>query len=145
MSVTDFTKPFYLSDTEQALAKSAVDSIVHSGTIRREPDGSLPETVKNFVDILNALAEGQSITVISRQTELTVSQAAEFLCVSEDYLTGLLDSGEIESKFSGGCRMVAMDSLLDYDQKATERQQESFDEVIRLSEEMGLYDDQRGV
>lgn len=141
MSVIDFTKPFYLSDTEQALAKSTVDAIVHSGTIRLEPDGSLPDTVKNFVDMLSALAEGQPVSAIPRQTELTLSQAAEFLCVSEDYLTGLLDSGEIESKFSGGCRMVAMDSLLDYDKKATERQHAAFDEVIRLSEEMGLYDD----
>lgn len=136
MSVTDFTKPFYLSDTEQALAKSTVDAIVHSGTISLDPDGSMPETVKNFVDILNALAEGQSITVISRQSELTLSQAAEFLCVSEDYLAGLLDSGEIESKFSGGCRMAAMDSLLQYKETKKNLRLSVLAELVAESQEM---------
>ena len=141
MSITDFTTPFYLSNYEQALAKSTLETIVHSDDIRREPDGSLPDSVKNFVDMLRALADGRPISVIPRQTELTLSQAANFLCVSEDYLTGLLDSQKIESVFEHGCRRVAVDSLLEYDKEATRQQNVAFDEVVRLSEEMGLYDD----
>lgn len=141
MLIADFTKPFYLTDEEQALAKSAMEAVVQSGVIRQKPDGSLPESAKNFADILNALAEGQSVTVISRQAELTLSQSAEFLRVSENYLIGLLDSGEIESRFLNGFRVVPMNSLIEYDVKETRRQYEALGEVIRLSQEMGLYDD----
>ena len=141
MSISDFTKPFYLSDDEQALARSTLEAIVSSGKIDRLPDGSLPDHINNFVGMLSALADGQPIVVIPRQMELTRLQAAEFLCVSEDYLTGLLDSGKIESRFAGGRRMVAINSLLDYDREATKQQKEAYREVVRLSEEIGLYDE----
>ena len=141
MSIADFTKSFYLSDNEQALARSTLESIVGSGKIVRLPDGSLPDNANNFVGMLSALADGQPIVAIPCHTELTLSQAAEFLCVSEDYMTDLLDSGQIESRFVEDCHMVAVDSLLDYDKEATKQQKEAYREVVRLSEEMGLYDE----
>lgn len=141
MSITELTKPFYLSDDEQALAKSTLETLIGSSKIVRQPDGSLPENINNFIGMLSALADGQAISAIPKQIELTLSQAAEFLCVSEDYLTELLNSGEIESRFVNGRRLIAVNDLLEYDAKATKQQKEAFRELVRLSGEMGLYDD----
>lgn len=75
------------------------------------------------------------------QTELTPEQAAEFLCVSESFLLELLNSGEIESRNEGGQLLVVLRSLVKYDQDWTQRQKDALDKLVRLSEEMGLYDD----
>jgi hypothetical protein len=76
------------------------------------------------------------------QTELMPKQAAEFLCVSEPFLLELLDSGEIVSRNLDGQRMVVWDSLLKYDLEMSQRQNAALDELVQLSEEMGLYDDE---
>ena len=74
------------------------------------------------------------------QTEYTVSQAASFLRTSERHLNDLLESGRIAFRQENGKRLVQRNSMLDYEQWR-ERGHAWLDEMVRMNQEMGLYDD----
>ena len=86
------------------------------------------------------LATGDSAGFVRAPTECTVTQTAEFLDVSEDCVDGLLDLGVLEYRQDGGHRLINRDELFGYAQRR-ERKYKALEEIVRLSEEMELYDD----
>jgi len=72
--------------------------------------------------------------------ELTVMQAAKLLNVSEVYLNELLDIGAIEFRQDYGRRLIKHEDLIQYEQECL-RMHEGLLEIVRLDQEMGLYDD----
>jgi hypothetical protein len=52
----------------------------------------------------------------------------------------LLDAGYFVYRQENGERLVQMDSLLEFEQEQ-ERGHAALDEMVRLDQEMGLYDD----
>ena len=84
--------------------------------------------------------EGQSIPLIPPVPELTVAQAAKFLDGSEGLINELLDDGLIAFRLVKGERLVQRDSLQTFAQEE-ERKNAVFAEMVRMNQEMGLYDD----
>lgn len=74
------------------------------------------------------------------RNELTVSQVADVLGFSEQHVDGLLDAGRIDFRIADGDRMILRNSLLAYARRL-HGANAAVDEMVRLSEEMGLYDD----
>lgn len=72
--------------------------------------------------------------------ELTVSQAAMLLGVSTSTMDGLLVLGAIEYREDSGLRLIRRDDLIEYEQER-KRMHAGLLEIVRLDEEMGLYDD----
>jgi len=73
-------------------------------------------------------------------SELTVAQAAEFLDVSEGYVNEMLNAGRVGYRQEDGERLIERDILWDFRQRR-ERRRAALDEMVRLNQEMGLYDD----
>ena len=73
-------------------------------------------------------------------SEWTVAQAAEFLEMSEECLNELVDFGVIEYREDNGCRLINHDFLIEYSQRR-KRRRAGLDEMVRMNQEMGLYDD----
>ena len=120
------------------MAKSAAETIARSGTeesVRFLP----PELQEIIVDTLRMVAEGQAVAGIPLQTELTSSQAAEFLGVSESFLLDLLGSGKIASRKVDGEPLTLLQDVLEYKQERKRRRLETVDELVRDSQRMGLY------
>jgi len=84
--------------------------------------------------------DGRDVAVFPTVSECTVAQAAALLDMSEQRLHRLLDAGRIEFRQEDGERLVERNSLLDYEQRRAARSA-ALDEMVRLDQEMGLYDD----
>jgi len=82
----------------------------------------------------------QGIGLFPVSPELTVTQAAKLLDVSEIYLNELLDIGAIEFRQDYGLRLIRHEDLIQYEQEC-QRMYEGVLEIVRLDQEMGLYDD----
>ena len=85
-------------------------------------------------------ASSRSFDIFPPVTEYTVAQAAEFLDKSEACIDGLLVHGAIKYREDGGRRLIKQADLVEYSQDC-KRMRKGLLEIMRLSEEMGLYDD----
>jgi len=92
-----------------------------------------------FAQILATLAEGRGVQIIPKDTELTTQQAADLLNVSRPYLISLLESGQIPYRKVGRHRRITFEKLMDYKRHDDLKRRGAADDLVRLSEELGLY------
>ena len=89
---------------------------------------------------LSVLSDGQDVDLFAVSPEYTVSQAAEFLKMSERHLNNLLNAGYIAYRLENGERLIHLDSMLEYKQEI-ERRHAACDKLMLMFQEMGLSDD----
>ena len=115
--------------------------VVHiTEEVNQEPIILPAGAVAMLKDILEAMAAGHSITIIPQHAELTTVEAADILNVSRPYLIKLLESGEIRFRKVGTHRRIMMEDLVAYKEKSDRQSRAAMDELVALSEELGLYD-----
>jgi len=85
-------------------------------------------------------ASEPDIDLFPVSAECTVSQAAEFLDVSVDFVRELLEDELVLSRRENGECLIEWNSLRDYEQDCR-RMRAGVAEMIRMDQEMGLYDD----
>lgn len=73
-------------------------------------------------------------------TELTTTQAAEFLDVSRPFVIKLIDRGELSCRMVGKHRRVLVQSLMEYREKTFQTARPAADEMTRLAQAAGLYE-----
>lgn len=139
-----------LAPQNQSLARSTAVAINQIGEKRSAaiqlgengPTYSLtPDALEAIADMLRVMADGKPVVVVPvANIELTIAQAAEFLCVSKEHLNDLLDSGQVAYRQLGRYRMVMLDSLLEYDREDSVHRHAALTELMEVSQEMGLYD-----
>ena len=86
------------------------------------------------------LARDRAVQLFTVGRELTTQQAADLLNVSRPYLIQLLDEGKIPHHLVGTHRRVPLDALLAFARRMYEEQGKALDEMLRLSQEWGMYD-----
>jgi excisionase family DNA binding protein len=94
--------------------------------------------VELLARILAYMANGQGVSVVPANAELTTQQAADLLNVSRPFLIGLLTAGEIDYRLVGKHRRIRAESLLGYMRSDDQRRRQSADELTALNQEMGL-------
>lgn len=94
--------------------------------------------VELLARILAHMANGQGVSVVPANAELTTQQAADLLNVSRPFLIGLLTAGEIDYRLVGKHRRIRAESLLSYMRADDQRRRQSADELTALNQEMGL-------
>lgn len=67
--------------------------------------------------MLALMAEGKPVKVIPDLTEITVREAALILGMSTDRLNRLLNENMIENRKEGDCRLVILESVMEYDRE----------------------------
>ncbi len=109
------------------------------------PDGQAVEVPESAFFLLErlfeVLARGDGITLVPVHKELTTKQAADMLNVSRQYLVRLLDEGEIPFHRTGTHRRIRFDDLVTYKRERDKERLDSLDELTRLSEKYGGYDE----
>jgi excisionase family DNA binding protein len=110
------------------------------------PDGSeqtvtLPAVAyRLLVDSLTQMSQGNAITLIPIQAELTTQEAADLLNVSRPYLIKQIEAGEIPHHKVGRHRRIRFDDLMNYKASIDLASSQALDELVAQSEAMGLYD-----
>ena len=99
-----------------------------------------PSALRALQQTVHLLAQGKSVTVVPVERELTTQEAADFLNVSRPYLVKLLKSGEIPFRLVGAHRRIHYKDMVEYKKHYKARQHEGLNELVHLSEEMGLYE-----
>ena len=94
-----------------------------------------------LIDILSQMAQGNTVTLIPIQAELSTQQAANILNVSRPHLIKLLESGEIPYYKVGKHRRILAQKLYDYKSDIDAKRSLTLDELTALTQELGLDDD----
>ncbi|MGI8649666.1 MAG: excisionase family DNA-binding protein [Rubrobacter sp.] len=113
--------------------------------VLRSPSGHelpLPHSVYRVLEqVVHEMARGNAVRVLPVKAELSTQQAADLLNVSRPHLVKLLERGEIPYHRAGSHRRVVLEDLLVYKERRDRESLEALDEVTRISEELGLYDE----
>ena len=108
------------------------------------PDGAtvqFPKTaVDGLIEMLEAVAEGDTATVVRTPREVSTQQAATVLNVSRPTVVKLIDDGLLPSRKVGSHRRVSLADLLAYREGMVARRRAVLDQMSRDAEELGLYD-----
>ena len=108
------------------------------------PDGErleLPAEVFGVLrSVVEAMANGQAVTVAPVHQRLTTQQAADLLGVSRPTFVRLLDSGEVPFEQPGRHRRVRLTDVLAYRQRRSAQRRESLDRMVEIADESGMYE-----
>jgi len=91
-----------------------------------------------LIDILDEMADGNTVTLVPSRAELTSQQAASFLNVSRPYLIRLLESGQIPYHKAGTHRRIHSQDLLDYKAQNGKERRVALQELAALSQELDM-------
>lgn len=113
---------------------------------RGAPDAAAEEaSMQALLEVLlqagEALARGHTVQVMAIDEEITTQQAAEVLGVSRPYLIRLLERGEIPYQKVGSHRRVRLAEVLAYKQRRDAERRRALQELTRMSQQLGLYDE----
>ena len=101
----------------------------------------LPAEAVAFLDfILEKIADGDDLTVVADDTELTVYQAAEILGVTYKFAGRLVEDKKLPHRVEHGRPLVRMADVMAYRDERVRKGEELLDKITADSEEMGLYD-----
>ncbi len=98
------------------------------------------EVAAAIADILRAFSTGAAVHVTAVPDMLSTSQAAEILRVSRPTVVALIDNGHLPATRLGSHRRLKLADVLTYKTLAKTRQSAALDELVALSEDLGLYD-----
>ncbi len=89
-----------------------------------------------------ALAQDEALTLMSRplHMEVTIDEAARLLNASPQYMVERLDEGIIPSTGEGVRRCISLRDVMAHKARLRALQREGLKELVRLSQEYGLYD-----
>ena len=90
-----------------------------------------------FIVIQN-MAEGQPMSLVPSNTELSTQQAADMLNVSRPHLVKLLEKGDIPFKKVGSHRRVLLKDLVAYEQKLMEEREKQLEFLSKQAQDLNL-------
>lgn len=99
-----------------------------------------PEVFTVLRDVVEAMAQGQAVTVAPVHQRLTTQQAANLLGISRPTLVKLLEDGEIPFEQPGRHRKLRLSDVLDYQNQRSTETREALDRMVEIAHESGMYE-----
>ena len=143
--------PPVMSDREKEMARVAQRCIMaaldHSRaaaiTLTTEdgigPTVDLPPVALRFIgEMLGAMSQGQTVTILPTKAEFSTMEAAHFLNVSRPFLVKLLEDGEVPYRKVGSHRRIVFEDLATYKKRITEARQLALDRLATIDRELDL-------
>ncbi len=99
----------------------------------------LPSAIVRMVQhILTEMAQGNAVTVMPMNAELTTQEAAEFLNVSRPFIVKQIEAGTIPHRKVGTHRRIRVEDLLKYKKQIDHARNQTLDELTAESQKLGL-------
>jgi excisionase family DNA binding protein len=99
----------------------------------------LPDEVLDLLkEVVQALMQGQVVTVVAGERELTSQESADILNVSRPYLVKLLEAGDIPFVKTGTHRRIRFSDLMNYKKIRDAERRRGLARLSQLSQEAGL-------
>ena len=90
------------------------------------------------MNILEAMAAGQGVSIIPENAELTTVQAASVLNVSRPYLIKLLAEKAIPHRKVGKHRRILMEDVMTYKRQTDQEREAILDQLAQDAQEEGM-------
>ena len=94
--------------------------------------------VKLLLEIIDQIAEGNTLTLIPEHTHLTTQEAADLLNVSRPFFVKLLKSGEIPFEKVGNRRRILIDDVLQYKEKTHQKRTKVLQKLIDQAQDLNM-------
>lgn len=91
-----------------------------------------------LMDILEAMAAGQGVTLVPENAELTTVEAASLLNVSRPFLIKLLDDGVILHRKVGKHRRIRLEDVMAYKAQDDRERDAILDQLVQEAQEQGM-------
>ena len=131
------------STVEQTVARNAQQLLTKADLQLSSGESRLaltPELTTLLRDILTMIGNGESITVLSHDEELSTQQAADLLGVSRPYLIEkVLDAQLLAHRKVGKHRRIRLSDLLAYQRQDQELKRALAREMTELAQEIDPY------
>jgi len=98
---------------------------------------SLYTVLRDAVDIL---LTGQAVAISSVERRLSTTEAGDLLGVSRQYLTRLIDEGQLACEFTGRHRRIRLKDLLEYKRARDDQRMAVLNELTAEAAAAGEYD-----
>lgn len=110
---------------------------LHVGEEECEIEGAVAQGV---LALLDAVTSGATVDLTELPADLTTGQAADILGVSRPTVVSLIDKGVLGASRIGSHRRLKTAEVLAYREHARRDRSAALDEVVAISDELGLYD-----
>jgi excisionase family DNA binding protein len=88
--------------------------------------------------ILEHMAEGKSISIISSESEVSTQQAADMLNVSRPHLVKLLEQGKIPHRKVGKHRRILLQDLITYEKNLEKEREKQLEFLAKQAQGLNL-------
>ena len=139
-------RPIVAEDTERpALERLEMAlGLLGSAPMLTNPDGPPIELSPALYQALKEAAEillrGDAVVISPVHRQLTTTEAADLLNISRQYLTRILDRGDLSFQLIGRHRRIKLSDLLAYKTRRATARRTIIDELTTQSEHLGVYD-----
>ena len=97
-----------------------------------------PASLRQIGQILGAMSEGQSITLMPSKSEFSTVEAAYFMNVSRPFIIKEIDSGRLQHRMVGTHRRIFLEDLIEYKNSMQSKQYAALGGLVENAKELGL-------
>ncbi|WP_038709952.1 helix-turn-helix domain-containing protein [Burkholderia sp. lig30] len=123
----------------EALDHSRAASITLTTDSGEHPSVEVPPAALKLIgQLLGAMSEGRSITLLPANREFTTVGAAHFLNVSRPFVIKEIEAGRLNHRMVGTHRRIAFDDLVAYANQMRNKQEAALEHMADNARELGL-------
>ena len=89
--------------------------------------------------VVELLAQGDDVALVPMHHDVSLSEAATLLHISQPFLLGLLDADEMTALGTGDDRRIPLREVVAYEARRHSQNREDLATALRVAQEAGIY------